>query len=120
MSENVVKRFKDALQRSEAERDAGHVAELFVEGAPLSNLGGDQINNAAEFWGKYLDQFREIRSEFTSEISSERGAALEWQSRGDSKDGKSIEYRGVSLIEFHGDKLTSFRAYYDSAAFVRS
>lgn len=119
MSEHIIARFKNALQQTETERDAAPVAQLFAEGAPLSNLGGDQTHDATEFWSKYLEQFEEIRSDFTKEIASESGAALEWSSRGRTKDGRPIDYRGVSLLEFDGEKLTSFRTYYDSAAFVR-
>ena len=113
-------RFKEALQQTEQSRDASAVASLFKEGAQLTNLGGDHGDDATKFWQIYLDQFSEIRSEFTGEIASEGGAALEWQSRGKLRDGKSVEYRGVSVLEFDDGGVTSFRTYYDSAEFVRS
>ncbi|MDQ6656126.1 MAG: nuclear transport factor 2 family protein [Verrucomicrobiota bacterium] len=111
-------RFKQALQQTEQTRDAKHVASLFAEGAELSNLGGDHGTDAERFWSVYLQQFSEIRSEFTGEVVSDTGAALEWKSRGTTAEGKPIEYSGISLIEFDGDRVTSFRSYYDSAAFV--
>jgi ketosteroid isomerase-like protein len=113
-------RFKQALQETEKAGDPKHVASLFAEGAPLTNLGGDHGTDPAMFWQKYLEQFRDIRSEFTSETVSDRSAALEWQSRGTLNDGRPVDYRGVSVIEFDNDRVTSFRTYYDSAAFVRS
>ena len=119
MNGNMVEHFKRALQQTEAEREPAHIAQLFAEGSALSNLGGDQTRDATEFWRVYLEQFTEIRSEFINEITAEGGAALEWKSRGRTKAGKPIDYRGVSLIEFDGEKLTGFRTYYDSAAFVR-
>ena len=96
------------------------VARLFRDGAPLTNLGGDHGTDARKFWQVYLEQFGDIRSEFTGEIISDSSAALEWQSRGKLADGREVDYRGVSVIEFEGDALTSFRTYYDSAAFVRT
>jgi hypothetical protein len=114
----IAERFKQALQQSEQTRDASHVASLFAEGAQLTNLGGDHGNDANQFWRVYLDQFQEIRSEFTAETIADRSVALEWQSRGATKDGKPLDYCGISVIEFDGNKLTSFRTYYDSAAFV--
>lgn len=96
------------------------MASLFKEGARLTNLGGDHGNDATKFWQVYLEQFSDIRSEFTGEITSDSSAALEWQSRGTLTDGRSVDYRGVSVIEYDADAVTSFRTYYDSAAFVRT
>ncbi len=116
----MTERFKNALQQTERERDPKHVAQLFAAGASLSNLGGDHGNDATLFWQTYLDQFQEIRSEFTSEIAGESTVALEWRSRGRMADGREIDYRGASLIDFEKDAVTAFRTYYDSAAFVRN
>jgi ketosteroid isomerase-like protein len=113
-------RFKQALQQTEQTRDATHVAQLFEQGAKLTNLGGDHGTDAQKFWHVYLEQFNGIRSEFTGEIVSERSAALEWNSVGKSKEGKPLEYGGVSIIEFNDDAITAFRTYYDSAEFVRN
>ena len=115
-----VGRFKQALQQTEETRDPAHVASLFAAGAPLTNLGGDHGNDATTFWQTYIDQFVGVRSEFTSEFASESGAALEWKSRGTTAEGRPVEYRGVSVIEYNQDALTSFRTYYDSAAFVHT
>ena len=111
--------FKAALQQAEQSRDPAAVAGLFREGACLTNLSGDHGADAMKFWQVYLEQFSEIRSEFTGEILSDGRAALEWQSRGKLRDGRPVDYGGVSLIEFDHDAVTSFRTYYDSAEFVR-
>lgn len=112
--------FKKALLQTEETRDPQPVAGLFQEGAQLSNLAGDHGTDARAFWQQYLEQFKEIRSEFTSAVTGDGAAALEWKSRGLLKDGRPAEYRGVSVIEFDENGLTGFRAYYDSAAFVRA
>ena len=119
-NQGIAARFKQALQETEQSRDPLPVASLFRDGAQLTNLGGDHGNDARKFWQVYLEQFDVISSEFTCEIISERSAALEWQSRGKLADGRDVDYRGVSVIEFDGGTLTSFRTYYDSAAFVRT
>lgn len=69
---------------------------------------------------QYLAQFSEIRSEFTGQIVGDQAAALEWKSQGKLIDGREVQYRGVSLLEFDGEQVTSFRTYYDSTAFVRT
>ena len=51
-------------------------------------------------------------------IAGDGGAALEWESEGALPTGAPIRYRGVSLLEFAGDRVKRFRTYYDSAAFV--
>ncbi len=43
---------------------------------------------------------------------------MEWTATGALKDGRPLEYRGVSLIEVAGGRVQAFRTYYDSAAFV--
>ncbi len=113
-------RFKQALQETEQTRDPKHVASLFAEGAQLTNLGGDHGHDATAFWQVYLEQFSEVRSEFTNDFATDGAAALEWNSRGKLADGRPIEYRGVSIIEFGDNGVTSFRTYYDSALFVRA
>lgn len=113
-------RFKQALQQTEETRDAAHVAQLFAAGAKLTNLGGDHGTDAQKFWQIYLEQFEAIRSDFNGEIVSNRSAALEWKSAGKSKEGKPLEYGGVSIIDFNDDAITAFRTYYDSAEFVRN
>ncbi|MDQ6765277.1 MAG: nuclear transport factor 2 family protein [Verrucomicrobiota bacterium] len=113
-------RFKQALQKTESTRSAEHVATLFAGGARLTNLGGDHGQDAQTFWQIYLEQFRDIRSEFTGETVSNSSAALEWVSRGTLADGRPVEYRGISVIDFDREAVTAFRTYYDSAAFVRS
>jgi len=113
-------RFKQALQQTEETRDVSIVAGLFREGAKLTNLGGDHGTDATKFWQIYLDQFTDIRSEFVSEVAAETSAALEWKSKGTLKEGTPVDYRGVSVIDFDGESVTSFRTYYDSAMFVRN
>ena len=43
---------------------------------------------------------------------------MEWTGKGELKNGQPIEYRGVSIIEHDGQKVSAFRTYYDSAAFL--
>ncbi|MDB6151427.1 MAG: Epoxide Hydrolase [Chthoniobacter sp.] len=115
----MIEEFKKALRETERTRDPRHVAQLFAGGAHLTNLGGDHGDDATRFWQTYVDQFQEIGSEFIGEIANERGAALEWRSRGRLQDGRDVDYLGVSVIQFDERAITGFRTYYDSAAFLR-
>lgn len=113
--------FADALQRTEETRDPEHLVRLFAEDAELHNLAmDDQGRQGAEhFWKTYLGQFDEIRSEFSHMIEQDGQAALVWTSTGALKGGRSIAYRGVSIVEHDGDKVRRFETVYDSAAFLR-
>lgn len=113
--------FADALQRTEETRDPEPLVRLFAEDSELHNLAiGDQgLPGAQHFWQTYLDQFDDIRSEFSHMIEADGQAALVWTSKGALKGGRPITYRGVSIVEHDGDKVHRFETVYDSAAFLR-
>lgn len=113
--------FADALRRTEETRDPEPLVALFTEAAEARNLAMAEqgTEGLRRFWQTYLDQFDDIRSEFSHMIEQEGQAALVWTSEGALKGGHPIRYRGVSVIEFDGDRVGRFETVYDSAAFVR-
>jgi ketosteroid isomerase-like protein len=122
MSESVAQRFMDALRDAERRRDPEPLVALFGDDAEASTLtrerparGRDAIRR---FWSDYLDQFQQIESEFTGVLTTHAGAALEWRSRGVLRDGRPIEYHGVSLLEFDGGRVRRFRTYFDTSPFA--
>lgn len=122
MSEQLARRFMDALQESERKKDPGIVTALFSSDAEASSLarkhparGHDQIRR---FWSEYLALFEQIASEFTSTVINDAGGALEWRSRGRLRNGQDIDYRGVSILEMRNDEVIAFRTYFDTAVFT--
>ena len=113
--------FAEALRRAEETRDPGPLVALFDEEAELRNLAVAERGQegARRFWQTYLDQFDHIRSRFGDLIEQDGRAALAWTSEGALKGGQPIAYRGVSILEFAGDRVRRFEATYDSAAFLR-
>jgi ketosteroid isomerase-like protein len=109
--------FIDALLRAETTRDIGPIVAMFGPQAELCNptlpgtLRGPE--GAREFWTNYLHSFQDIRSEFRLVVETERGAALEWTSRGRALDGRAITYDGVSILELENGLIRRFRAYFD-------
>jgi ketosteroid isomerase-like protein len=110
--------FVDALHRLEEARDVEAIASLYAEGADISNpvtrhehAGQD---GAREFWSSYRGTFDEIHSDFHNILEHGDTAVLEWTSRGRSVEGRDLQYSGVSVLEFEGDRIQSFRAYFDS------
>ena len=116
MAQETAKKFIDALHKLEAEKDLETIASLFADGADVANViteDNDNEQSAREFWQKYRDNFGDVESTFRNEIITENRAALEWNTRGTSAEGKEFEYDGVSVLEIEGDRITRFRAYFD-------
>jgi len=113
--------FMDALKTLEAEKNPDVLVALFADDATLERLTHKTYEGKADaesFWREYLEPFEEIATEFFNVTEDDDGAVLEWVSEGSLRGGKAIRYRGVSSLSFGGDKVESFRTYYDSAAFL--
>ena len=125
MTTDTATRFADALQRLEREKDVYRfVADVFADDVELVRPETDQQERGADgargFWQQYIDQFDEIRSEFSRVVDGPVGV-LEWTSTGRLRNGAAIEYRGVSLLDADDDgRVTRFATYYDTAPFTTS
>lgn len=117
MAEDLAKKFIEALRRLEAERDLETISSLFGDDAEVGNVvtaDNENVSRGAhQFWQHYRDNFDEIKSTFRNQIVTDKTAALEWQSEGTSADGSRFSYEGVSILEFDGDKISRFHAYFD-------
>ncbi len=122
MPSSVAQRFMDALQEIEKSGEVDALVSLFSEDASLRRMAQDDgyrgKEEATAFWREYLSVFGEVRTTFNNTIENGGHAVLEWTSEGSFPTGKGLRYEGVSILELAGDKVTGFRTYYDSAAFV--
>lgn len=118
MPDDRTERFVDALHALEEDRDLDRIASLFTDDAELispTHASPHRGPDAARaFWDAYRRTFAEIRSEFRNIVESDGTAMLEWQSRGRTSTGGALDYAGVSVLEFDGDRIRSFRSYFDS------
>lgn len=111
------KTFIDALDALEQRNDLGPLVALHADDAEVSNpnepspLRGRE--GAERFWRAYRDAFTEIRSEFRHVLESDDAALLEWTSTGTLASGSPIRYDGVTSLEWSGDRVRRFRAYFD-------
>ncbi len=124
MSEQVARRFVEALGRLEAERDLEPLVSLFAEGCEVGNVVSPEKfhgrEGAREFWGaKYRDTFGDVRSTFRNVFAADGRAALEWATSGTASDGTPVNYEGVSVLEIDGELITRFRAYFDAGSLGR-
>ncbi len=116
-------RFIDALHTLEDGEDVQPIADLFAEGADVSNPmvkhPGEGEQGAADFWTMYRRSFDTVHSEFRNIVDQGEAALLEWTSTGSIK-GQDFTYGGVSVLEFgEGEKLTAFRTYFDPTPLAR-
>ncbi len=121
--DSPAQQFADALQEYERSGDHAGLVDRFAGEAQLlrPEANGSHVSedDAAGFWDSYLAQFSEIATEFTHVEDGDSHAWLEWASRGKLSTGRSIDYRGVSLLSFAEDgTVRRFATYYDTAAFI--
>lgn len=125
MTDDGASRFAALLQRYEGDRDVdSFVSEAFSEDVELLRPERDQqrqgLDGARQFWTEYLDQFSDVRSEFSRVTDAGEVGVLEWRTTGSRARGGSVEYAGVSLLDFDGSgRVSRFATYYDTAAFGR-
>jgi ketosteroid isomerase-like protein len=121
-AQRLADRFMAALTYVEFTRKPDALASLFSDQCELTSIAFDQPITGApigKFWTDYVDLFETIKTEFTHTHATGDLAVLEWRSVGKLKDGgHDLTYRGVTILEFKGDKIQRFRTYYDSAAFL--
>lgn len=119
MSEQSAEKFIEALGNLEKSEDVEAIVALFADDAEIgnvtltNNLSG--ADGAKEFWTNYRKTFGKVGSEFTNKIHSENVSALEWTTTGTSANGSEINYDGVSILEFEGEKIKRFFAYFNPA-----
>lgn len=124
MSEQVARKFVEALGRLEAARDLEPITALFADESEIGNVVSPEKfrgrEGARDFWGaKYRDTFGEVRSTFRNIFATDERAALEWKTEGTTADGAPISYEGVSIIETDGERITRFCAYFDAGQLGR-
>ena len=119
MSHEMADRFVEALWALESDRDLDRMAALYTDDAEIGNAVTDKTftgpDGAREFWGEYRGLFGDLQSTFKARMVEENRVALEWHSDGTSaSDDHALSYDGVSIFEHDGERLTRFRAYFDS------
>ena len=116
MAQSNVQTFIDALHELEDNRQVDTLQKCFHSDAELSNPNvklGPGHDAPRRFWQSYRQNFESIHSEFRHVVANENAALLEWTSRGRTPEGNEFEYNGVSVLEFEGDRIKRFCAYFD-------
>ena len=118
----TVQRFVDALETLEKRGEVAPIVELFKDGCRLSNVQLEQdmegTQGAERYWRQYRHTFTEVSSRFTRITEGDDRAVLEWVTTGTLETGRPIQYRGASVLDINGGKITAFMAYFDTRPFI--
>ena len=114
--------FIDALRTLEDQENVAPMARLY---GPDATIWSPQVDarelpkrpdGAERFWREYRAAFQHVRSEFLSVTDAGSRSVLEWESSGSMRDGSPFTYRGVSVVEWNGDRIQRFATYFDPSA----
>lgn len=117
-----VEKFMDALREIEESSETKGMLDLFSEKCEISNVAIKPLRGkqgVLRFWRDYRANFKEIHTEFTSVTETEGKSFLEWVSRGVLQSGRCIIYEGLTFLEWADSQIVRFKAYHDSAAFLK-
>ncbi|MBZ4419202.1 nuclear transport factor 2 family protein [Myxococcus sp. RHSTA-1-4] len=117
MAMERAQRFVDALSRLEESGDVEGIVSLFSDDAQVSNVASPRVlsgkDGARLFWTEYKGMLGQVKSTFRNMIEAGDRVALEWETQGTARNGAAIAYEGVSIIEWDGDLVRRFYAYFD-------
>lgn len=120
MSMERAQRFVDALGVLEERGDMEPLISLFSDDAQVSNVASHRVFSGREgarvFWTEYKGTLAQVRSTFRNMIEAGDKVALEWESQGTAHNGAAVAYEGVSIIEWDGERIRRFYAYFDPHA----
>jgi len=117
MSMERARRFVEALSRLEEDGDVEGMVDLFSDDAQVSNVASQRVfsgkEGARKFWSEYKGTLRRVKSSFRNMIEAGDKVALEWESHGTAQNGAAVSYEGVSILEWDGEHVRRFYAYFD-------
>jgi SnoaL-like protein len=117
MAMERAQRFVDALAKLEERGEVEALVSLFGDDAQVSNAASQRVfsgrDGARQFWTEYKGMLVRVKSTFRNMIESADRVALEWETQGTAHNGAAVNYEGVSIIEWDGDQIRRFYAYFD-------
>ena len=120
ISDDRARSFATGLQTFEKDGDASSFAKLFAADAVTQRFDarGERRGEVEQFWQEYRGQFDKVSTTFYEVVEGSDKFALEWTSDATLTDGRPLQYRGVTVIDLDGDKISKLSTYYDSAQFA--
>lgn len=111
--------FVAELRRFEQSSDPTDLVALFADDATATRLDarGERADVTA-FWQEYRGQFDSLSTTFFDAVEGSDQVSLEWTSSATLRNGRPVDYRGVTVLDLAGEKIAALRTYYDSAVFL--
>ena len=104
-------------------RDLSELEKYLAEGAVFDFPGAGTIQGKKKILVFLKILFRKYpRLTFTVEdviVEGDRACAV-WSNKGESKDGKPYENRGVTILRVYNGQIVSLSDYFKDTSFVRS
>jgi len=122
MTPSLLQRFIKALHDIDQSGNTQNMLKLFSDQCEISNVAIKPLRGkkgVEQFWKDYSETFQDIETDFTRVSETEGKCFLEWTSKGKLKTGRSIVYEGLTVIEWKNDAIQRFKAYHDSAVFLK-
>jgi len=120
MAMERAQRFVEALAKLESSGDMEPLVALFSDDAQVSNVASRQVffgrEGARRFWREYKGTLQRVKSTFRNMIEAGSRVAIEWETQGTAHNGAAVAYEGVSILEWDGDCIRRFYAYFDPHA----
>lgn len=119
ISDPRARTFVAALLRFEQDSDPAPLVGLFSDRATATRLDArGERTDVTAFWTEYRAQFHELSTTFVNAVEGTDQVSLEWTTTATLTDDRPLDYRGVTVIDLHGDDIVALRTYYDTAAFT--
>lgn len=122
MTTPLIQRFIDALHKTDQSHETQHMVDLFSDQCEISNVAIKPLrgkNGVDRFWRDYCAIFKNVKTKFTRITEADGKGFLEWTSEGVLQSGRPVVYEGVTLLEWKDDHIERFKAYHDSAVFLK-
>ena len=117
MDTDQAQTFIDALRALETDGDPDALVAMFDADAVLDNVtstdGMRGTDGARQFWTQDRALFTDVESDFRGVYADGETIVLEWRRTGTGRDGGTVNYDGVSVVEYRNGQIVRFKAYYD-------
>jgi ketosteroid isomerase-like protein len=108
----------EALAGLEERGEVEPLVALFSEEAEVGNVATRRTfqgrEGARRFWREYKGMLGQVRSTYRNVVVSGPVVVLEWRTEGTAHNGAAVHYEGVSVVEWEGEEVVRFRAYFDA------
>lgn len=115
MSKTAIKEFMEKVWN---EKNIDAIDSYFSKEVKIHSPLGEfrSISEMKKIIQKWLDEIPDIKVTHLHILEGDNGFASHWDAKGTTKDGKPIQYQGITLYQFQDGKVIDYWAYLDGWA----